>query len=195
MKHTFTLLLLCLATTLYAQSSENEKVLRIGQAVMHPDDFNNVSHALPVCDSVDISLYSSDKYAALSEMAYWRIDTSASSKITVHPVPADLHFHYILTFTNGQTYTCAQNIADIAGGSYMHILLKGTLRSGTHIQTADEALLSLLLSQPLKQITFAHARYATATPPMGIAMQPAYTISFSKAEAQKLQMAIRIATL
>jgi hypothetical protein len=127
-------------------------------------------------------------------MAYWRIDTSASSKITFHPVPADLHFHYILTFTNGQTYTCPQNIADVAG-SYMHILLKGTLRSGTHIQTADEALLSLLLSQPLKQITFAHARYATATPPMGISMQPAYTISFSKAEAQKLQMAIRIATL
>lgn len=195
MKHTITLLLLCIASTLLAQQPENEKTLRIGHAVMHPDDFNNAtSGVLPIADSIAMTLHTTHKYVALAEQVYWHIDTSASSKITFHPAPPNLHFHYILTFSDGQTYTCPQNTADIYG-SYMHLLLKGTLTTGKHIQTADEALLPLLLAQPLRQITLAHAYYSTTAPPADIVMQPSYTISFSKAEAEQLQMAIRIATL
>ncbi|HEY1032410.1 MAG TPA: hypothetical protein VGD89_11605 [Flavipsychrobacter sp.] len=64
-----------------------------------------------------------------------------------------------------------------------------------HTQTVNDLLLPLLLSQPLRQITLAHAYYTTITPPADIVMQLSYTISFSKAEAEQLQMAIRIAIL
>lgn len=93
MQHTITLLLLCMASTLLARQPENEKTLRIGQAVMHPDDFNNTtSGVLPIADSIAMTLHTTHKYVALAEQVYWHIDTSASSEIAFHPAPPNLHF-------------------------------------------------------------------------------------------------------